>query len=279
MIYLLLAILCSAMISICMRVSEKHIKDEIGMFMINYGICAVLTLVFMDYDGNLLGTENQIVTVITGICSGILYLGGFLMLKFNIKHNGIVLSATFMKLGVMLPTVLAVVIFRELPTLVQTIGIVMAIIAIVIIHFEKDSLSQGDKKVWLIVLLIVGGMTDSMSNFFDKLGHISGKNGYLLLTFCVAFALTVFLVIKRKKKITKYDVIYGVLVGVPNYYFSVFLLAALREVSAVIVYPTYSIGAMVLIVLAGVIAFNEKISKKKGIALCMIAVAIALLNI
>ncbi|MBR5128436.1 MAG: hypothetical protein IKU67_00165, partial [Firmicutes bacterium] len=75
------------------------------------------------------------------------------------------------------------------------------------------------------------------------------------------------------------DIIFGILVGIPNYYFSVFLLAALREVSSVIVYPTYSIGAMVIIVIAGIVAFKEKISIKKGVALCLIAVAIALLNL
>ena len=279
MIYLLFAILSSAMISICMRISENHIKDETGMFLVNYGICAILSFVFMEQSDNILGLQNQMVTVLTGMAGGALYLGGFLMLRFNIKHNGIVLSATFMKLGVLIPTVMAVIIFGEFPTGMQLIGIVMALAAIVIIHFEKDSLNQGDKKIWLLVLLTMGGLADSMANFFDKLGDPSGKDGYLLITFCTATLLTLLLAIKRKKKITKLDIIFGILVGIPNYYFSVFLLAALREVSSVIVYPTYSIGAMVIIVIAGIVAFKEKISIKKGVALCLIAVAIALLNL
>ena len=46
MIYLLLAIACSALISICMRISEKHIKNEMGMFMANYALCILLSFVY-----------------------------------------------------------------------------------------------------------------------------------------------------------------------------------------------------------------------------------------
>ena len=288
MIYLILAIVSSSLISIFMRLSENHIKNEMGMFMANYALCATLAVGFMDKSAPelLLGTHDQHLTVILGIITGAFFLGGFLFLKYNMKYNGIVLSSTFMKLGVLIPTIMAIVVFGEVPSVLQIVGIAIAIVAIIIINFEKEphgsnsigESKNGNKKILLLVLLLLGGLGDSMSNIFEKLGPDSGKDGFLLLTFFTAFVITIAIVILGKKKLCKADILFGLLVGVPNYFSARFLLASLGSLEAVIVYPTFSVGTMVVVTIVGVIAFREKISKQKGIALGLIAVAIALLN-
>ena len=259
-----------------------------GMFMANYALCAVLAVGFMDKAAPklLLGTHDQHLTVILGIITGAFFLGGFLFLKYNMKYNGIVLSSTFMKLGVLIPTIMAIVVFGEVPSVLQIVGIAIAIAAIIIINFEKEpegadclgESKKGNKKILLLVLLLLGGLGDSMSNIFEKLGPDSGKDGFLLLTFFTAFVITVAIVVLGKKKLCKADILFGLLVGVPNYFSARFLLASLGSLDAVIVYPTFSVGTMVVVTVVGVIAFHEKISKQKGIALGLIAVAIALLN-
>lgn len=288
MIYLILAIASSSLISIFMRLSENHIKNEMGMFMASYALCAALAVGFMDKSAPqlLLGTHDQHLTVILGIITGAFFLGGFLFLKYNMKYNGIVLSSTFMKLGVLIPTIMAIVVFGEVPSVLQIVGIAIAIVAIIIINFEKEphgsnsigESKNGNKKILLLVLLLLGGLGDSMSNIFEKLGPDSGKDGFLLLTFFTAFVITIAIVILGKKKLCKADILFGLLVGVPNYFSARFLLASLGSLEAVIVYPTYSVGTMVVVTIVGVIAFHEKISKQKGLALGLIAVAIALLN-
>ena len=288
MIYLILAIASSSLISIFMRLSENHIKNEMGMFMASYALCAALAVGFMDKSAPelLLGTHDQHLTVILGIITGVFFLGGFLFLKYNMKYNGIVLSSTFIKLGVLIPTIMAIVVFGEVPSVLQIVGIAIAIVAIIIINFEKEphgsnsigESKNGNKKILLLVLLLLGGLGDSMSNIFEKLGPDSGKDGFLLLTFFTAFVITIAIVILGKKKLCKADILFGLLVGVPNYFSARFLLASLGSLEAVIVYPTYSVGTMVVVTIVGVIAFREKISKQKGLALGLIAVAIALLN-
>ena len=145
MIYLILAIVSSSLISIFMRLSENHIKNEMGMFMANYALCSVLAIAFMDEInvGSLLGTHDQHLTVIIGIITGAFFLGGFLFLKYNMKYNGIVLSSTFMKLGVLIPTIMAIIVFGEVPSILQVVGIAIAIVAIIIINFEKDAVAAG----------------------------------------------------------------------------------------------------------------------------------------
>ena len=280
MIYLVLAIFCSLMISVVMRISEKYVKNEMGMFMANYAVCAMLALSYIKDKTQiatlLSGSANT--TLMLGVISGILYLGGFVLLKFNMTYNGIVMSSTFMKLGVLVPTVMAVAVFHEVPRWTQLVGILVAVAAIVLINFEKEALSEGKKKVWLLILLLVCGFAEAMANIYDKLGDAGLSDGYLFATFSVAFLFAVILAIRAGKVGVK-DLAFGAVIGVPNYFFSRFLLLALSTVDAVIVYPTYSVATIIAVAIVGVLAFKETLSKKKVCALVLILAALVFLNI
>ena len=75
------------------------------------------------------------------------------------------------------------------------------------------------------------------------------------------------------------DVLFGLLIGIPNYFSARFLLLSLSSVPAVAAYPTYSVGTIVLITLVGVLLFRERISRRQALALLMILAALALLNL
>jgi len=276
MFYLILAILSSAMVSITMRASEKYITNKMAMFMSNYAICIALSAVFMDWKNVSAGLG--VTSLVLGVISGILYLVSFIFLKYNMQHNGIVLSSTFMKLGVLIPTVMAVVVFHEVPSWTQVLGIGISILAIIMIHFEKEALQESNKKIWLLLLLVLSGFTDSMANIYEQVGKPEGKDGYLLITFFVAFLLATVFAFGEKNKITRKDLLFGMLIGIPNYFSARFLLLALGSVDAVLAYPMYSVATIIVITLVGLLAFHEQISRKKAFALAMIVVAVWLLN-
>jgi multidrug transporter EmrE-like cation transporter len=50
-------------------------------------------------------------------------------------------------------------------------------------------------------------------------------------------------------------------------------------VDAVIAYPVYSVATLITITVAGLLAFHEKLSPKKAVALLMIVAALCLLNL
>lgn len=69
------------------------------------------------------------------------------------------------------------------------------------------------------------------------------------------------------------------LIGIPNFYSSKFLLWALVDVPAVIAYPVYSVGTILVVTLAGVALFRERLEKRQWLALGMILTALVFLNI
>lgn len=279
MIYLLLAILSSTCVSSFMRLSEKFISNKMMMFVANYALCTIFSYLYIDNSITYSLDYGFIVMLITGAITGILYLVSFMALKTNMQYNGVVLSSTFMRLGVLIPTAIAIIIFKEVPKFSQIIGFIIAILAIILINFDKEGIKEGSKKTWLLGLLVLNGLGDSMANIFDKLGNPSYGDGYLIMTFLVALLSSIVLTLKDKQTINRYDILFGILVGVPNYYSARFLLLALNSMNAVIVYPVYSIATMIAITSVGVLCFKEKLNRQKLIALLMIMVALALLNI
>lgn len=277
MIYLLLAILSSAMVSIIMRLSTNRVKDNIAMLAMNYLMCLALAAGYTGLGSLFPAAENLTATLGMGAIHGALYLASFVLLQLNVKRNGVVLSATFMKLGLLVPMVVSVALFGEKPELLQIVGFVTAIAAIVLINMEKDATVMGSK-AGLILLLLGGGTADVMSKIFEELGDKSLSDQFLFYTFFAALTLCVALMLCKKQRPRGGEVFWGLLIGIPNFFSAKFLLRALEDVAAVIAYPTYSVATMLVITLAGVLFFREKLGRRQWAALGIILVALALLN-
>ena len=278
MIYLVLAVISSALISIFMRLGETKASGKLGMLATNYLMCLVIAGIFNGFGGGLPTGQGVGQAVGLGAVNGVLYLLGFILFQVNIRRNGVVLSSIFMKLGLLVPIVLSICFFGEVPELVQIIGFCIAVAAIVLINLEKQQTAM-EFKAGLILLLLAGGSADAMSKVFEEVGNSAFSEQFLLCTFAVATILCVVLMICRKERPGKKEILYGLLIGIPNYFAARFLLKSLESISAVIVYPTYSVGTIVAVAIAGVCFFHEQLGKRQWLGVGAILVALILLNI
>lgn len=279
MIYLILAILCSAGVSIFMRASEKYCQGHYGILLMNYVVCVLAGLILTGRGLTQTDGKGMPVTIVFGVVTGLLYCGSFILLQWNVRKNGVILSSTFMKLGVIVPAVLAVVWFGERPGWNQGLGFILAITAILMIHLEKGKIrTEKAYTIGLLLLLLGGGLGDSMAKFYDVYGNPGLGSFFLMLSFLVSGIISGILVFRGGEKITKYEVLFGVLIGIPNYFSARFLLWALADIPAVITYPTYSIAAMALIGAADVLMFREKLTKRQWGAYLLVILAVGLLN-
>ena len=87
------------------------------------------------------------------------------------------------------------------------------------------------------------------------------------------------LVIRKREKPGLKELLWGALLGLPNSFSARFILHALTELPAVIVYPTFSVASMVVLTLTGVLFFKEKLSRREWIGIGMILVALIFLII
>ena len=283
MVNLFLAIVSSSLVSITMRIGEGRAKHSVSMLSVNYFICGVLSLVFTGTE-KLLQTGNGLhIAIGLGCINGFFYISSLVLFQISVKKNGVVLSGIFMKLGIMIPLIISIILFKEIPALIQIVGFMIAVAAIILINLKDKNDNQPDNekgkaKIGLILVLIGCGMSDGMSKIYQELGTESFEELFLVFTFWVAFVLSFILVKKRKQRYTKNEFLYGAMLGIPNFFSARFLLKALGEIPAVVAYPTFSIGTIAVITLTGMFAFKEKITKLQLFAIGLIAIAVVLLN-
>lgn len=277
MIYLILAIVSSAMISVLMRISEKYSRSGMAKLAMNYLMCCVLGIAYAGGTELFPRCDGMGLTVLLAAVSGILYLAGFVLMQWNISRNGVVLTATFMKLGVIVPTTISILVFGENPRLTQLIGIAAAICAIFLIQGRGER--GAGSILGLVAVMLAGGGGDVMAKVFDETAPAALKNQFLLYIFIVAFALCVVLCIAKKQKPALMDMLFGLAIGIPNYYSARFLLLSIGEIPAMVAYPSFSVGTIVVVALVGVACFKEKLNKRKLLALGVILAALVLLNI
>ena len=276
--YLLLAIFCSAMISIGMRLSEGKVRGRFGMLAANYLVCGLLGALYADFSLLTAAEEGIGLTVGLAAANGVMLLGGLVALQICTRRNGVVLSSLFMKLGLLVPFAVSILFFREMPTWLQVAGFCLAIAAIVVFNLKKDG--AGSRfGISLILLLLLNGGVDTAIKTFEELGPAALSDHFLCLSFSVAFALCMGLVLAKKERPDIKTLLYGAGIGIVNFFSSKFVLAALTRIPAVVLFPTYSVATMLVVTLSGVIFFQERLSRRQWLAFAGVIAALVLLNI
>lgn len=279
MISLCLAVLSTSLVSIAMRLSTNKVKHNLGMLTMNYIVCALLAGVSGGFAGAFdLGDPQIGATLAMGSVNGVLYLAGFMLMQMNIQKNGVVLSSIFQKLGLLVTLVISVVFYREVPDLMQSSGFALAVIAIVLMNYQKGSSNVGSRG-FLIAMLLSCGMGDAMAKVFTESGVAHLEEQFLFYTFALAMLMCAVCMTVKGQKIGKWEAAFGVLVAVPNFFSSKFLLGALESLSSVIVYPVFSVGSILVVTLTGVLLFRERLSKSQWAGVAVILAALVLLNV
>lgn len=284
MIYLIFAILCSSSITLLFRFTEKKDINKYGMLCTNYLICIASSLYFTGYSSNVIPSGHQGTMAFGfGIVNGVIYLAGLVLNQRNVKTNGPIMTATFSRLGLLIPITGSIILLGERPGAIKILGILLAVFAIIFVssnNGKEETASKGFKeKSWLIIMLVVSGTSGLLTKIFQYTGNGQWDNQFLLYTFSMAFVLCTILLVKSGKKIKPEDVLYGIALGLPNYMSSRFELKALNQIPAFIVFPSESICTILVVSLFSMVIFKEKITKKQVISILIIMAALVLLNI
>ena len=275
--YLLLAVFASSMISILMRMSTGKTVGHYSMLCANYFVCGVLGALYSDF--SLLTTQTTGIGFTAGISAiyGAVLLAGLVLLQRSTHKNGIVLSSLFMKLGLLVPFLVSLLFFREVPTGLQIAGFCVAVAAILIFNVKKDGNSRFG--FGLILLLLASGGSDAVVKVFEELGPQTLSSHFLCFSFSTACLLCTGLALLKRERPDTNALFYGSMIGVVNFFSSKFILGALTQIPAVVVFPTYSVATMLVVTLSGVVFFKERLSKQQWLAFAAVIAALLMLNI
>jgi multidrug transporter EmrE-like cation transporter len=217
--------------------------------------------------------------VLIGSVAGLFFFLSFIFYQKSVKENGVGVSGTFAKLGILVPMVFSIILWKELPSFLQWIGIAISICSILIVNLSKVSSDRLDFNKTLILLFLFGGMAEFSTKIYQKYGLNDYKDVFLFMVFLIAFFISSYYTLKLKSKIVASDIWIGFAVGIPNLFSSYFLILALDSLKTSIVFPLYSAGSIVLINIGGWLLYKEKISGKNKLAIVLTIIALVLINL
>ena len=176
---------------------------------------------------------------------------------------------------------LAIPMYQQLQVLkkhLPAIAVGVAAGAIVVFNLKKE---EGPSRfsLLLILLLLASGGGDAVVKIFEALGPQALSSHFLCFSFSVAFVLCAGLVLLHKERPDSKALLYGGIIGIANFFSSKFILGALTQIPAVVVFPTYSVATMLVVTLCGVIFFRERLRKQQWLAFGAVIIALIMLNI
>ena len=284
MLNLVLAVICVTGNSLTLKLAEKKTGNRIMLLLVNYVVTFCFGLVFLQnwlVRGTMNGLKGSIaLMVIMGVINGILYILTYFLLQINIRKNGATISASLSHMGLLIPIILSVFVFSEYPDGSQIAGTItsLAAIALISIPINKEDDVLKKARLLLIPMLICSGMADMMSKFFEAYCPAEQESAFMQITFSVSLLICMVSAAETGEKLNRYDILYGLFLGIFNYMSVKFLIGALYVLPAFYVYACYGIGGILLINLINAAILHERLTKIDTLSMLLMAMSIVLLN-
>lgn len=283
MLNLLIAIIFSAIIPILLKSAHKKHLSEAVILSFNYIIAtfiSVLTAMFTYIKSQSISLDKStlIQLIIIGIFTGLMFYGAFFFFQKSVRKNGVSITTAVGKMGIIIPMLLSMVIWQEIPTGFQWVGIIISLLAIAIINIQVDQIRGSHISMVLFLFFIMGGLGDFGNKYFEMVVGQEHSSLFLALVFASALIASLPMTLKEKAP-SKESIFFGIAIGIPNMLTAYFLIAALATVKAAVAFPLYSGGAIVLSMSYSVLRFKEHLKKKDIIGIIMILLALVMINL
>ena len=287
MIEINLTIVTFSLMLIIFKYFEIFKVNNLQAIIVNYITAGVLALVA---DGSVL-TNNFSITnlfqptfIYYALIIGILFIITFNLIAFGTQKIGIAITTVSNKMSMIIPVLIGLFVFKEDKNFLKLIGIVLAILAIFFSCSKNGKLSFDKKYLPVIILVFIGqGIADSTLKWAQEFAINASNNNVFFATtfFTAAFSGTLFMMIQlRKITVTLRSLLWGVILGIPNYFTLYFFVEALSAgvFESSQVFPIVNMGVIVLTAVMGIILFREHLSKSNWMGILLALIAISLIT-
>lgn len=285
MMYLLLSIFCSTLILVIFRLFKKYGVNTFQAIVLNYVIAFIVgfSLYGESWDLKFVYEENDWIPF--ALVIGALFISLFLLMGKSSQENGIGITSVTVKMSLAIPVLMAIIIYNEAVYATKVIGIVLALIGVFLITYQKKQTAGRDYRsiLFLIILFLGSGLLDTLLNYVEKraLGDLSpalfsaigfgiaGAFGLIILSFALVL---------KKQKLRWKNMIAGIVLGIPNFFSIYFLIMAIRQpMEDSITYAMNNVGIVMASYVVGILFFKEATTTLKIVGGIVSVTAILLL--
>lgn len=307
MIDLALAVFCSVAIGMIFKYTGSRDIDRTALLTVNYAAAVGVAVTIIWIGGRTAEGGLTLSPVLFGLGTGVgvLLISGFFLLSYATEVAGMSLSIGVMRVSAVIPFLGSWLVWGEVPSILQGIGMGLAAVAFFLIaqkHRSRVASSRSESRLegkeaaglganvdWfafglLTLTFCVGGSIDlSMKAFEEGFGPQNSRVLFLLLAFGAAFVIGALLVgvrgVRNGNWPSRAALSWGIGLGIVNYGSLEFLLRAIAELPGPFVFPANNIAIMVLAALIGVFVWDERVTTTNRVGMGLAVVALVLLRL
>jgi drug/metabolite transporter (DMT)-like permease len=282
MIYLLLALLFSTLIMVNFKLYPKLKIDILQSIVTNYLVAFLAGWVSLSF----LSPQNLISEdwFPLSIASGTMLILVFFVFATSAAKVGIAITSVSSKMSVLIPVILGFLIFKEEPALFKIMGIALSLPAFYFIFKRNENFNLKGILLLLPILLFLGnGTNDSLMKsaeyFFlrgdgDLLQYLTSA---FAISFCIGIGILIVVSIRKRKKIQLKNIGAGIILGLLNWFSTLFFLKGLSHIDVSVFVPVFNVGIVSFGALVGLIFFRERLGKWNIFGLLLAIVSILLI--
>jgi uncharacterized membrane protein len=290
MLYILLSILCSAVLIVIFKLFEKYNINIFQGILFNYFTCvtcAWLTLGEFPIPSDLPSKAWFPFALVLGFC----FITGFNAVGGTVKNFNMALASVMQKMSLLFAVCFTIIFYHESLTWNKSLGILAAIGAILLTSFSSDTSADDSEKQkhtlwnWLVfpfTAWILSGVIDVLLYYVEKeINKGSADISFIATLFATAasFGTIAFVYGLRKGTMTFQvkNILGGICLGIPNFFSIYFLLKSFNQgYDGSVVFPVTNVGIILISTFAGFLFFQEPLGKGKirGIILAILAIVL-----
>jgi drug/metabolite transporter (DMT)-like permease len=277
MVFLVLQVLLLSSFGLVTKHYQASGRNMLAVGAINYAFAAFAAGLSVVYKRSF---EFDSTTCIIGVLAGVCYFTAFFLMITTVKFSGISITWSAIRLAVLVPILFSIFYWHEHPSIHQIAGIGFVCISLPLLSIRPGA--DGDRRMFgwgsvlVIALFLAAGGVNLAPKAFSEFSPDSHRQMYLLFLFSAA-AMTSSSALLVKRSLPKLpDVPYGITLGMCNLLARHCLLLALKRLPGIVVFPISGSMSIVLMALAGMAIWHEKlrILNVSGIASAVIAVVL-----
>lgn len=280
LISLLLTIACSTSIALILKYSSVNKGNPILLISGNYFIASVIGIILFFVEPN---AGHSLSTLLFGAVIGGIFVFSFFSFAKSIDVAGTALSTLSSRISLFIPVILSIIFFNEEPELIHVFGFALAGLTIYLfsqsLKRDKSRTITSKDSAFLLVLMIGIGIGDFTMKIFQHTQPIAEKQFFIFSIFFFSFIYSFGFVLLKKIPFDKRTILSGGILGVPNILSSIFLIAALESIEAILVYPLVNIGIILFTAIFAYLIWHESLNRLGIISLITGLASIILLTL
>ena len=277
MIWLIASILFSSLIFAIFKIFDKYNVNNLEAIIVNYLVASSLGFFLFGSIPSISQLNSSF--GFTALIIGFLFITLFNVMAKVTQQNGVSVASVSNKMSVIIHVIVAILIYQDSYSFLKILGILLALLGIYLVTLkEKNTIKVS--WVFPLILFVGSGLLDATLNFAEAKVVDSNQLGLFTPTaFAIAAIFGIVYLIYKKQIPSKKSLLFGLVLGIPNY-FSIYILLKALEGSGLessIVFPINNMGVVLVSTLISLIWFGEKLSIKNYIGLAISILAISLI--